>query len=182
MEDPAKQTENALKDRVDLNQVLLQWTGPSHPFKKKDRIFYQTVGALTFLLVAIVFFLQEFLLIAVILAIAFVVYAISSYPPVDVEHKVMPSGFDNAGRLYRWHELYGFWFEEKWGFKTLIIQTRMSFPAQIRAVLRDVSEPQVKDIIGKYLIHLENPPKSWVDSTSDWLNNKIPLEGTGKQG
>ncbi|MBI2611641.1 hypothetical protein HYW54_02740 [Candidatus Gottesmanbacteria bacterium] len=178
MENPSPKIDDALKDKVDLNKVLLVWTGPSHPFKKKDRIFYQTVAALTFLLVAIVFFIQDFLLIAVILAIAFVVYAISSYPPVDVEHKVTPAGFENAGRLFHWIELYGFWFEEKWGFKTLVIQTRLSFPAQIRAVLRDVSEAQVRDIIGRYLIHLETPPRSWVDSASDWLGRKIPLEST----
>jgi len=180
MEHFSPNVESALKDKVNLNEILLKWTGPSHPFKKKDRLFYQTIAALTFLLVAIVFFLHEFLLIAVILSITFVVYAISSYPPVEVEHKIMPVGFENAGRLFSWQELYGYWFEEKWGFKTLVIQTRIPFPAQIRAVLRDVSEAQVKDIIGRYIIHLDKPPKSWVDGASDWLGKKIPLENTSK--
>jgi len=166
------------ENQPDLNEVLLSWKSPSHPFKKRNKVFYQTVAALTFLLVVIVFFLHEFMLIGVILSIAFVVYAISSVPPVEVEHKVTPIGFENAGRLFHWIELSSFWFEEKWGYKTLVINTRLPFPAQIRAVLGDEKEEKVKEIIGKYLLYLERPPKSWVDSFSDWLNNKIPLEAS----
>ncbi len=167
-----------LKDKPNLNETLLSWKGPSYPFKKRDRVFFQTVAALTFLLIVIVFFLHEFLLIGVILAVAFVVYAISSVPPVDVEHKITPLGFENAGRLFHWSELYSFWFDEKWGFQTLVIQTRLPFPAQVRAVLKDTTQDNVKEIVGKYLLFMEKPPLSWVDSASDWLNKKIPLESS----
>ena len=168
---------SSLKNQQDLNEVLLFWKSPSHPFKKRNRIFYQTVAAITFLLVVIVFFLNEFMLIGVILSIVFVVYVISAVPPVEVEHKVTPLGFENAGRLFRWIELSAFWFEERWGYKTLVFQTHLPFPAQVRAVLsQEVSEHKAKEVIGKYLFHLEKPPKSWTDNFSDWLNKKIPLE------
>lgn len=175
----AQQTASAIKNQPDLNEVLLSWRSPSHPFKKRNRVFYQTVAAITFLLVVIVFFLREFMLIGVILSVAFVVYVISTVPPIEVEHKLTPLGFENAGRLFRWIELAAFWFEEKWGYKTLVMQTRLPFPAQIRAVLsKDTSEEKAKGIIGKYLLHLEKPPKSWTDNFSDWLSQKIPLETT----
>lgn len=172
---------NPLKDKPNLNETLLAWKGPSYPFKKRDRIFYQTVAALTILLIVIVFFLHEFLLIGVILSVAFVVYAISSVPPVDVEHKITPLGFENAGRLFHWAELYSFWFEDKWGYKSLIIQTRLNFPSQVRAVVNDVTEEKVKEIISKYLLFMEKPPRSWVDNTSDWLSQKFPMESTKSQ-
>ncbi|MBM3283527.1 hypothetical protein FJY90_04735 [Candidatus Gottesmanbacteria bacterium] len=170
---------SALDNQPDLNEVLYSWKSPSHPFKKRDRIFFQTVAAITFLLVVIVFFLHEFMLIGVILSIAFVVYAISSVPPVEVEHKITPLGFENAGRLFRWIELTAFWFEERWGYKTLVMQTRLPFPSQVRIVLEKGSKDKVKDIVGKYLLYLEKPPKTWVDSLSDWLGKKIPLEASG---
>lgn len=167
-----------LKDKPNLNEVLLSWKGPSHPFKKRNKVFYQTVAALTFLLVVIVFFLHEFMLIGVILSIAFVVYVISTVPPVEVEHKITPLGFENAGRLFRWMELYAFWFEEKLGYKTLVIQTRLPFPSQIRAVTGESKDGQLKEIIGKYLLFLEKPAKTWTDSLADWFSQKIPLETT----
>lgn len=171
-------SSSSLKNQPDLNEILLSWKSPSHPFKKRDKIFFQTVAGVTFLLIVIVFFLREFMLIGVILSIAFVVYAISSVSPVEVEHKMTPLGFENAGRLFRWIELSAFWFEERWGYKVLVIQTRLSFPIQVRAVLKEVSEEKVKDIIGKYLLYLEKPPKTWTDNVSDWLSKKIPLEAT----
>lgn len=175
---PANSVPSALKNRPDLNEVLLSWKSSSHPFKKRNKVFYQTVAALTFLLVVIVFFLHEFMLIGVILSITFVVYAISSVPPVEVEHKVTPIGVENAGRLFHWIELYSFWFEEKWGYKMLVIATRLPFPAQVRIVLADVSQEKVKEIVGRYLLHLEKPPQNWADSFSEWLNRKIPLEAS----
>lgn len=174
----AQNKPSSLKDKPDLNEVLLSWKSPSHPFKKRNRIFYQTVAALTFLLVVIVFFLHEFMLIGVILSIAFLVYVISTVPPVQVEHKITPLGFENAGRLFRWMELYAFWFEEKWGYKTLVIQTRLPFPAQVRAVVEEVTTEKVREVIGKYLLFWEKPPKSLTDNFSEWLNKKIPLEAT----
>ena len=116
------------------------------------------------------------MLIGVILSISFLVYVISTVPPVEVEHKVTPLGFENAGRLFHWIELYSFWFEERWGYKILVIATRLAFPAQVRAVLHEMSQEKVKEIAGRYLLYLEKPPKSWADNFSDWINQKIPLE------
>ena len=169
---------SALENKPNLNEILLSWKSPSHPFKKRNRVFYQTVAALTFLLVVIVFFLHEFMLIGVILSVAFVVYAISSVPPVEVEHKLTPIGFENAGRIFHWIELYSFWFEEKWGYKILVIATRLPFPSQVRVVLHDVTEEKIKEIVGHYLLYLEEPPKNWADDFSNWLNKKIPLEAS----
>lgn len=174
---PDQVAPSALKNRPDLNEILLTWKSPSHPFKKRDRIFYQTVVAITFLLIVIVLFLHEFMLIGVILALAFLVYAISSVPPVEIEHKITPLGFDNAGRLFQWPELISFWFEEKWNNKILVIQTRIPLPGQIRVVIpSDVKTQKVKEIVGRYLLYLEKPPKNWSDKVTDWLNKKIPLE------
>lgn len=170
---------SALKNRSDLNEVLLSWKSPSHPFRKRNKIFYQTVAGITFLCVVIVFFLHEFMLMGVILSIGFVVYAITSVPPVEVEHKIMPVGFENAGRIFRWIELYAFWFEKKWDYRMIVFQTRLPFPGQITAVLpSELTDEKVKEIVGKYLLFLEKPLKSWTDSFSDWLSRKIPLEKT----
>ncbi len=175
---PADQKKISL-DQPDLNEILLSWKSPSHPFKKRNRMFYQTVAAITFLLVVIVFFLHEFMLMGVILSIAFLVYVLSTVPPIEVEHKVTPIGFENAGRLFRWIELVAFWFEEKWEYKTLVVQTRIPFPVQVRAVMgKDLSKDKIKEVVGKYLLYMEKPPKTWADNFSDWLGQKIPLENS----
>jgi hypothetical protein len=172
----AEDASDVYEKKPDLNMSLFSWHSPSHPFKKRNRIFYQTIAALTFLLVVIVFFLKEILLIGVILSVAFVVYVISTVPPVDVEHKIIPLGFTDAGKLYRWQELVCFWFEERWGFPMVVIQTRIGFPGQVRAVVREEDKSKIKEIIGKYLQFSEKPLKSFGDEVTDWIGKRIPME------
>lgn len=169
-------TPSSLKNKPDLNEVLLHWKSPSHPYKKRSGIFYQTVAAFTFLLIAIVFLLHEFMLIGVILSIAFVTYVISTVPPIEVEHKVTPLGFDHAGIFYRWIEFSSFWFEEKWGSKILVFNTRLQFPTQIRTVISHHSEEEVKKIIGKYILFTEKPPLTFMDYLSRWMSKRFPLD------
>lgn len=165
-----------LSDKPDLNQILFSWKSPSHPYKKRGKLFYQTVASFTFLLVVIVFFLHEFLLIGVILSVAFVTYAVYSVPPIEIEHKITPLGFENAGRLFRWMELASFWFEDKLGDEVLVIQTHLPFFSQVRAVIDKNDKANIKQIVGKYLLFVENPTKSFVDKLSDFIQKSIPLE------
>lgn len=165
-----------LAEKPDLNEILLSWESPSHPYKKRSRLFFQTVAAFTLLLVVIVFFLREFLLIGVILSISFVAYVINSVPPINLEHKIMLYGFDHAGRTYRWNELMAFWFETKLNQQILVIQTHYPFQPQIRAVVTGGIKDKIKTIIGKHLLFVEKPPKSFVDKISDWAQGNLPLE------
>lgn len=167
-----------IAQQPDLNEPLFVWKSPSHPYKKRDRTFYQTVAALTFLCIVIVFFLHEFFLIGVILSVAFVVYVISSIPPVEIEHKIMPLGVLYGGHLYPWAQLGPFWFEEQHRQKVLVFHNKMQFPGQIRLVVTDVSETKLRQVIGKYLYFLEKPPKTFSDRLSGWLTKTFPLEAT----
>ncbi|OGG17138.1 hypothetical protein A3D78_03660 [Candidatus Gottesmanbacteria bacterium RIFCSPHIGHO2_02_FULL_39_14] len=174
----AAEVKKFLEEKPDLNQIFLEWKSPSHPYKKRSKLFYQTVAAFTFLLIVIVFFLHEFLLIGVILSVVFVVYAIYSVPPIEIKHKITPLGLDNAGRLFHWQELSAFWFEEKWGKIILVVQTHLPFLSQVRAVIDQSSRNRIKQILGKYLLFVETPPKSVIDRLSDWITNNLPLETT----
>lgn len=168
------------ESREDLNEVLFVWKAPSHPFKERGRVFYQAVLALTILLSLIVFFLfHEILPIIAIILVAFIVSAISKIPPVDIEHKILPIGFDHAGKIYRWNELTAFWFDQQWDSTVLVIQTRIPFPTQLRAVIPTEEEKgRARDMIGKYLLLYEKPQRNWMERTASWLSKKIPLDTT----
>lgn len=168
----------AVDYQPNLNEILLSWKSPSHPYVKRSKVFYQTLAAFTLLLCIIAIFFSEYLLILVIISLAFVTYAISALPPVEVEHKVTPLGFENIGRMYKWMELATFWFEEKYGKKVLVVQTRLPFPPQIRAVIVPEAEEQVKNIMSRYLLYSKTPHKTWLDKVSEWLMDKIPLEAS----
>jgi hypothetical protein len=170
-------TNEILDKQLNLNEVLVSWKGPSHPFVRRKPVYFQTVAAITFLLSVISFFLfHDILLIGAIVSIAFVVNVVAKFEPMQITYKVTPLGFEYSDRLFRWVELSSFWMEEKWGEKVLVIQTRLAFPGQIRAVVRDVSGEKLKEVVGKYLEYKQKPMKSAIDHISDWLSRRIALD------
>lgn len=157
-------------------EVLLAWQSPSRPFKKRQKEFYTTIVAIVFLLAVILFFAKEFLLIAAILALAFVAYVLATIPPEDVEHKIMDKGLESAGHFYKWEELVSFWFGERWGQPLLFLQTRLRFPGRLVLLTDSQDREKIRTILVKYLTFQEKPEKNWMDDAAKWLAEKIPLE------
>lgn len=157
-------------------KTLLSWEAPSRPFKKKDRSYYTTIAVLVILLVLIAFLLREFLLIGVLLALAFVAYVLAFVQPHDIKYRISTQGITIGDDFYFWHFLDAFWFKEKDDHKILIIQTRFRFPAQLMLVLGDQQEEKVKKIVARFLPFVEVPYKSWMEKWSEGLQKHFPLE------
>ncbi len=166
-------TESGTPQKVQ-QEVLLAWSSPARLFKKRDKEYFTNVGAIVFLLVVILVFAREFLLIAAVVSIVFLIYVLSTVPPEDVAHRITNLGIESAGHFYRWEELGEFWFEEQWGQTLLVLQP--VFGTRIIMLLGAQNKAHVRELIAKYIPFREKPEKSWVDNASSWLSKKIPLE------
>ncbi|TSC53107.1 MAG: Uncharacterized protein LiPW16_485 [Microgenomates group bacterium LiPW_16] len=157
-------------------QIFISWRSPSRPFKKRQKEFFTTIGAIVFLLAVILVFIKEFLLIGVILALAFVAYVLATVEPEEVEHKITTNGLESARHFYKWEELAGFWFWEKWGQPVLIVVTKLRFPGRVVILIGGQDQEKIKNILSKYLKFYEKPEKNWMDDAAKWLAEKVPLE------
>lgn len=158
------------------NSFLLKWTSPSRPFKKRDRDFFTTIGAMAFLIIVILFFMKEWLLIGAILALIFVVYSLNTVPPENIEHTITAKGIISAGHTYEWVSLSEFWFSQKYGHHLLLIQTKLRFPPRLILLTNGESREEIQKILSPHLLYKENPDKNWMDNAADWLQKKVPLE------
>ncbi|PJE67206.1 hypothetical protein COU95_03610 [Candidatus Shapirobacteria bacterium CG10_big_fil_rev_8_21_14_0_10_40_9] len=156
-------------------KTLLSWKAPIRPFKTRNREFWTTVGSIAFLLAVILLFIKEWLLIAVIAAIIFVYYVLSSVPPEEIEHQITNRGVRFAGNEYLWEEISQFWISEKWGQKILNLETKFRFPGRLELLFKIEDEGKIREILKKYLPE-ETPPPSFLDRASSWLSKKVPLE------
>lgn len=156
-------------------KVLVSWRAPGRPFKRRDRDYYTTIGAIVFLVTIILLFLKEWLLIAVMIALAFVAYVLASVPPEETKHVVSNRGLRTGEKLYKWQELWRFWFEEKWKQKMMVVETRLKFPRRLLLMLGDADEETVRGVMKEFLI-LEKPEPTFMDKAADWLVDKVPLE------
>ena len=155
-------------------EVLLAWSSPSRLFKKRDREYFVNIGAIVFLLSIILVFAREFVLIAAVLSIVFLIYVLSTVPPEEVNHRITNLGIESAGHFYRWEELADFWLEEQWGQYMMVLRPFLS--PRILILLGDQDHEKVKEIVAKHIPFRSEPEKTWVDNAASWLTKKIPLE------
>ena len=155
-------------------EVYLSWVSPSRLFKKRDKEYFTNVGAIVFLLIVILIFAREFLLIAAVVSIVFLIYVLSTVPPENIEHRITNLGIDSAGHFYRWEELAEFWFEEQWGQGMLIIKLQLS--TRIIILLGNEDKGKIRELLVDHIPYRETPEKSWVDNAASWISKKVPLE------
>ena len=176
LEQQKKNQEPEVRRVPQQTKVLLTWKAPARPFKRRDREYYTTIGAIVFLTAVILLFLREWLLIAVMVSLAFVAYVLASVEPGDVEHTLTNKGIRTGGKLYPWDELARFWFSQKWGQKMLAVEVKTGFPGRLLLLLGDEEKERIRKIMSKYL-ELERPAPAWGDKAARWLSDKVPLEG-----
>lgn len=156
-------------------KTLFAWSAPSRLFKKREREYFTTAGAIAFLLAVILIFFKEWLLIAVIIALGFMVFILGTIQPEKAEHKITTRGIITGGKAYRWQNLEMFWFEERLDQKILYVETRLPFPRRLMMLLGETDKKELRQLLDDYLL-FEKPEKAWMDKAGDWLSNKVPLE------
>jgi len=169
---PAEKNQKQPESRT--LKTLLEWEAPVRPFKKKDKEYFTTILAIVFLLAVILIFLKEWLLIAVIIALTFVVYVMGTIPPENVRHKITTRGIFTGSKNYQWEQLRRFWFGEKYGQKILYVEN-FGFPRVLMMLLGQTDKAKVKAVLSDYLPE-ETPEKTWMDKAAQWLTTKISLE------
>ena len=156
-------------------KTLLLWKVPARPFKKRNREYYTTIGAIVILLSLILLFAREFLLVAVIMSIAFVAYVYASVEPEEVEHEITTRGIRTGGRFFRWDELGRFWFQEKYGQKMVVLETYLNFPKHLLMLLGKHNQEEMSKILRVFVLN-ETPEPTALDKTASWLSEKVPLD------
>jgi hypothetical protein len=155
-------------------EVYHSWSSPSRLFKKRDKEYFTNVGAIVFLLIVILVFAREFLLIAAVVSIVFLIYVLSTVPPEAIEHHITNLGIESGGHFYRWEELVEFWFEEQWGQVILMVRPRIG--TLIIILLGSEDKKKIRELLAVHIPFREQPAKGWVDNAATWISKKVPLE------
>ena len=160
-------------------ELILEWTAPSRPYKERTREFYTTIGSIAFLLGIIILLMGDFLLIGVIISFAFLSYVLASQKPDSVVHQLTTYGIRTEGRLYEWRNLTSYWLKKQWGKELLVIRNQNSFPGIIMLVVDPNSREAILAELNNHLEYIA-PEDTFVERASRWLSEKIPLEPSSK--
>jgi len=174
-------SEAYLVTEAEEKKLLLEWTAPSRPFKRRDKDFFTTVTTMAVLFIVILLFMKEFLVVLVVMAFVFLIYVLATVPPEPIQNTIYTTGLQNGVHFYSWSDLLFYGFDNKWEQPMLVARTRTKLPGAVYMLLGDISRERVEEVIGTRLPYQSGSENSWMDRTASWLSEKVPLDKTAQQ-
>ena len=158
--------------RREPERDLVIWSAAGRPFKRRDREFYVTLAAMGGIVALILFLVEGFMPVVLIISIFFLFYVLSTVEPENIEYKITNKGIKIGGRRNDWAVLGRFWFSRRFDHDLLIIESA-SLPGRIELVIVPEKKEEIRKSLSAYLFEEEVPP-SPLDKAANWFSKKLP--------
>ncbi|MGB6839060.1 MAG: hypothetical protein WBD86_01430 [Microgenomates group bacterium] len=178
---PAQQEKNNQKGtfkekkpelKYEPERQLLAWTAPSRPFKRMNREFWVTVIAMAAVVGLVLFLVEGFMPVILIVSIIFLVYVMTTVEPGNIEYRITNKGLKIGGKTFEWDFLIRFWFSRRFDSQLLVVQ-KFGLPDRLELVI----SPEIKEKLSKTLLDYipeEKAPPSSLDKAANWFSKKMP--------
>jgi len=175
--DTEKKVENTTNSpkqtsKQESEKLLLSWTAPARPFKRRDKDFWTTVIVITLIVGLILFFAEGFMPVILIISIIFLYYILSTVEPESIQYKITTWGIKMADKLSPWGDLNRFWFTKRFNDEILVFEA-YTIGGRLEVVINGTDREKIKDILSKYLL-FEKAPPSILDKAANWFTKKLP--------
>ena len=157
---------------VEQEKILFTWLAPSRPFKRRNKDFYITLVAIAAVVGLIIFLIDGWLPVLLIISLVFLFYVMSTVEPEAVKHGITTWGVRVGGDLIDWLNLGRFWFSRRFDNTLLVIEAN-TIGDRVELVVNPKDRSNIEKVLSKYLIHEEIPP-SRLDKASNWFSKKLP--------
>jgi hypothetical protein len=167
--------KDPVQDRkVVQNIKLFEWSAPDrYQFKFNNRGF-MIVVVLSLLFALLLAVLGNYLLMAAIMSMLFLLYIAGTTKPVKVKHKITARGIETGGKLYEWYMLESFFFSRRDKTYLLIVQTKLNFPRILIFLLPSKDKDALFVLFQDKLLYEDFEKWSWIDKMN--YGEYIPLE------
>jgi hypothetical protein len=164
-------------NRPIVEQLVYDWQAPSRPFKQHDKQFFTTIGTIALLISLILFFAGQLIAIAVVIAVAFLSFVMTTIPPQTVNIQITTYGIRLENEIYYWDEMGWFWFKKKYDDEMVYIEISR-FPNRLMLLLGKEDKELIRMILSEVLLENE-PPPTYFEKAAAWLQEKVPLDIEG---
>ncbi len=159
-------------------KTYLSWHAHGRPYQQHSVEYYTNSFLITMALEIILFFFSQYVLMALVFSLAFLVFALSIVPPRNLYYRISSEGIRVEDHYFIWEELYDFYFTKSHGQDILHVRTKDYFPGELTIVLGDVPIQQIKSVLIYFLPFREYVNPSFMEKAGDWLTKNFPLERT----
>ena len=162
------------KKTVIQNIKLFEWSAPDRYQFKFDNKGFLIVVVLSLLFSLLLAILGNYLLMAAILSMLFLLYVAGTTKPLTVKHKVTARGIETGGKLYEWYMLDKFFFTKRGDQILLILQTKLNFPKALILLVNKKDKDPLFVLFQDKLLYEDFKKWKWLDKIS--YGDYIPLE------
>ncbi len=151
---------------------LVTWIAPARPFKRRNREFFVTVIAMASVSGFVVFLIEGWLPVLLIISLVFLFYVMSTVEPENIQYKITTKGISVGGKTTTWDIMNRFWFAKRFESELLVVETAV-LPGRLEVVVNSEVKEKIKKAVSDYLVHEEVPP-SYLDKIALWFSKRMP--------
>lgn len=152
---------------------LYVWKAPERIFIPRNRKWYTYLFLLLLIIILVLLFLKQFIIIAAVAALGFVVYVLASVPPHFVTHKLTNQGVTTDNKSYLWTELYDFWIVKKSDQPMIHIDTYFNYPRRLILLVGEGELEKIKEVMLQYIPFREVPKENFMDKIANFFSEKF---------
>src|SRR6266480_1478676 len=91
-------------------KTYLSWHAHGRPYQEHSVEYYTNSFLITMAVEIILFFFSQYVLMALVFSLAFLVFALSVVPPRNLFYRISSEGIRVEDHYFIWEELYDFYF------------------------------------------------------------------------
>jgi hypothetical protein len=148
------------------------WTAPARPFKRRDKQFWITTIAMAGVVGLVLFLVEGFMPVILIVSIVFLFYVLSTVEPENIEYKVTNRGIKIAGKLTEWGNMGRFWMSRRFDSELMIVEI-FTLPGRLELVMDPSKKDLIQKAVSEYLAYEEVAPLG-LDRAANWFGKRMP--------
>ena len=150
-----KKGHNKSKSSKRQENVLYKWNALSRVYQKWDHQKLYTVFLWLLVIIVLLLFIKQYFTIIVVIALGFIIYAMTNYPPHEVEHTITDQNVIWFDKKYPYKDLQNFWFSKRGEYTILNIDTKYRIPARLVYIINGENMKKINNILKEYLPYKE---------------------------
>ena len=160
--------------KVVQNIKLYEWEAPDIYQIKYNTKGFKILVAFCLAFILLLALVEQYALMAAIIALLFLLYVSSNTKPVQVKHKITARGVDYFNKMYEWYMLNDFYFCKKDDIYFLLIGTKLRFPRLLTLIVPKEDKDAIFMLLQDKLLYRDIRKQSKIDKIT--YGEYIPLE------
>lgn len=160
------------QNKREIERDILSWTAAARPFKRRSKEFYITVVAMASLVGLILFLVEGFMPVILIISLVFLLYVMNTVEPENIEYKITNKGIKVGGKRTDWELINRFWFSRRFDSELLVTET-LSLPGRMEFVINSEDKEKIRKTLSSFVPEEEVAP-SFLDRSANFFTKKLP--------